>query len=204
RGELSLEDLYETMSGTPTVEKPRFGRDSWLRLEHAQGLDMLTRMVEAAELPPHQQQERFGELDREMGPRAKPRPSRMLLQVQALFMLGVFHPRQRHQASVRSLIVLVAAERYRKANGRWPESVDALVPTYLADVPLDPYDGNPVRLRRMPFGITVYCVGPDRTDDGGHIDREAKPEEPGTDIGLRLWDPDRRRQPAPTPPDEMP
>jgi hypothetical protein len=106
---------------------------------------------------------------------------------------------QRHRGSLRSVAVLVAAERYRRTKGDWPETVSDLVPAYLPAVPLDPCDGKPIRLKRTEFGITVYCVGPDRRDDGGTIDREAR-EKPGTDAGYQLWDVDKRHQPAPPPP----
>jgi hypothetical protein len=35
-------------------------------------------------------------------------------------------------------------------------------------------------------------------DNGGSLERE-RPLAPGTDLGYRLWDVDRRRQPAPAP-----
>ena len=78
-----------------------------------------------------------------------------------------------------------------------------LVPAYLGDVPLDPYDGKPVRLNRTPFGVVVYCLGPDRKDNGGRINPEA-PVAPDSDLGFRLWDVDKRRQSAPPPPEDGP
>ena len=37
----------------------------------------------------------------------------------------------------------MALERYRLANGAWPDSLAALVPKYLETVPTDPFDGKP-------------------------------------------------------------
>jgi hypothetical protein len=105
----------------------------------------------------------------------------------------------RHQARLRSAAAGLAAERYRRdRQGHWPRSVEAMVPRYMAQVPADPYDGKPLRLRLLPDGLVVYSVGPDGEDNGGKLDRE-KPDTPGTDIGFRLWDVAQRRQPtAPT------
>src|SRR5204863_6765029 len=95
--------------------------------------------------------------------------------------------------------VAVAAERYRRAKKAWPETIDALVQAgYLKQVPRDPFDGAPLRLKRQPDSLIVYSVGPDGKDDGGKIDRQ-HPTEPGTDLGFQLWDVAKRRQP-PLPP----
>ncbi len=94
---------------------------------------------------------------------------------------------QRTQAMLRSAAAALAAERYRLAEERWPDSLDALVPRYLPVVPIDPYDGRPLRMRRLADGLAVYSVGPDRTDDGGKLDQD-RPGNAGTDVGFQLWD----------------
>ncbi|HLJ10190.1 MAG TPA: hypothetical protein VKU82_03320 [Planctomycetaceae bacterium] len=62
-------------------------------------------------------------------------------------------------------LVALALERYRRANGAWPESLAALVPEFLDAVPLDPYDGNPIRFLMRGGRPVVYSVGLDRQDD---------------------------------------
>jgi hypothetical protein len=98
----------------------------------------------------------------------------------------------RSAAQMRTMIAALAAERYRKAHDRWPESLAALVPQYLKEVPLDPFDGKPLRLRRLSDGLVIYSVGLDGQDNGGTL---ANNFAPGTDIGVRLWDVKQRRQP---------
>jgi hypothetical protein len=61
----------------------------------------------------------------------------------------------------------LAVERYRLARGALPGTLRDLVPTYLADVPADPFDGKPLRYKRLERGYVVYSVGPDGNDDGG-------------------------------------
>jgi hypothetical protein len=109
---------------------------------------------------------------------------------------------QSQHARVTCGVVLVAAERFRLARHRWPATADELVPAYLAQVPRDPYYGKPILLRRVEDGLVVYSVGPDGWDDGGQLEPDVT-GAPAPDLGLRLWDVDRRRQP-PRPPAELP
>ncbi len=101
---------------------------------------------------------------------------------------------QANRARLDSAVATVAAERYRLRHGRWPASLAALVPDLLPAVPADPFDGRPLRYRRLDDGIVIYSLGPDGTDDGGSLD-DSIPFRPGTDTGSRLWDESRRRQP---------
>jgi hypothetical protein len=77
-----------------------------------------------------------------------------------------------------------------------------MTPGLLAEVPLDPYDGQPLRYRRTEDGVVVYAVGDDGVDNGGNLDRE-RPNQPGVDVGFRLWDVKHRRRP-PRPKEQAP
>jgi hypothetical protein len=99
----------------------------------------------------------------------------------------------RNQAQLRCTIALIAAERHRRDRGRLPESLAALVPKYLQQVPADPYDGQPLRFRRQEGRFIIYSIGPDRKNHGGTFDRK-NVVAPGTDLGCILWDVSRRRQ----------
>ncbi len=61
----------------------------------------------------------------------------------------------------------VAMYRYRAAHGRFPEKLDDLVPEFLFEVPQDPFDGKPLRLKQAEGGPVIYSIGPNMTDDGG-------------------------------------
>jgi hypothetical protein len=101
----------------------------------------------------------------------------------------------RTKAQLRCFILALAAERYRLQNGTWPARPEALVEAkLLTAVPLDPYDGKPVRMRRFDDRLVVYTVWEDRTDNGGVSVRYTN-EKSGTDLGFTLWYVDRRRQP---------
>jgi hypothetical protein len=161
---------------------------------HAAILQLETRIVEIAKLPTEEQGRQLQQPDlfaKEnypylaqlyLVPRVQKETSD-LYQVQAS-----------SQAALRATLAAVAAERYRRIHGTWPESLGALVPDFLAKVPLDPYDGQPLRLRHRDPGLVIYSVGPDGHDDDGNLDR-TKPKGPGTDVGTQLWEVAQRRQP---------
>jgi hypothetical protein len=104
------------------------------------------------------------------------------------------HAFRRDRAFLRCVIAALAAERYRQEKGHWPESVAELVSAGLIRTGMeDPFDGQPLRLKRSANGLVIYTVGDDRTDNGGRL----RPEHiapPGYDLGLTLWDADVRRQ----------
>jgi hypothetical protein len=105
----------------------------------------------------------------------------------------------RGQALLPAAEAGLACERFRIKHQRWPDSLAELVNAKLLDdIPLDPFDGQPLRFKRVKDGIAIYSVGYDNVDDGGVIDRK-RPLADGVDVGFHLWDPKHRRQP-PWPP----
>jgi len=67
----------------------------------------------------------------------------------------------------RVTMVALALRLYRKENGRYPENLQQLVPKFLPSVPVDPYDGKPIRYRKLEKGFKVWSVGGNRKDEGG-------------------------------------
>jgi hypothetical protein len=103
----------------------------------------------------------------------------------------------RCQADIRCAQVMLATERYRLRHHRWPAGLDDLVAEkLLKHVPIDPYDGAPLRFLRVEDGVIVYSIGPDGKDDGGKINRQ-NPNLAGSDVGYQLWDVAKRRQAPP-------
>jgi hypothetical protein len=66
-----------------------------------------------------------------------------------------------------SVSAALAVIRYQRQHGRWPDSLDDLVANYLERVPIDPYDGQPLRYRLQDEGFVIYSVGVNGVDDGG-------------------------------------
>jgi hypothetical protein len=82
-----------------------------------------------------------------------------------------------------ALLVAIAADRHRLKTGRFPSQLSELTPDYLASVPHDPFDGQPLRFRAEGNDILVYSIGRDGKDDGGQ-NSPAKSSEP--DIVVRV------------------
>jgi len=63
---------------------------------------------------------------------------------------------------------VIALKRYRLRNGDYPDHLDQLLPDYLPSVPIDWYDGLPLKYRRTEGdGFLLYSVGPNGIDEGG-------------------------------------
>jgi hypothetical protein len=164
-----------------------------LRRDHTALLRATTRMLEIARLPPH---------ERAAALRGVSKPGEMigppLTRIAVNRLMAHFDREQATQARLRSVMAALAAERYRLAHARWPDSLPAVVPEFLPSVPDDPYDGRPLRYCRTAEGVVIYSVGPDGTDDGGRLVRHES-NIAGVDIGCQLWDVNHRRQPPPPP-----
>jgi hypothetical protein len=105
----------------------------------------------------------------------------------------------RDVAQMRCAIVMVAAERYRRAEGHLPASIADLVPKYLPAVPLDPFDGKPLKMRPFPEGLIIYSLGESQTDEGGRLEAREGEKNRTVNYGYRLWDVKYRRQPPAKP-----
>ncbi len=72
------------------------------------------------------------------------------------------------QSLVRQALLACALERYRLAEGAYPDRLDALVPKYLATLPSDILSGATLKYRRNDQGgFLLYSVGWNERDDGG-------------------------------------
>jgi type II secretory pathway pseudopilin PulG len=60
----------------------------------------------------------------------------------------------------------IAIDRYRLDHGgTFPARLDALVPQYMDDVPVDPFDSHPLRFIVRNNEALIYSVGPDLKDE---------------------------------------
>ena len=156
--------------------------------QHAAILRFLTRIVEASKLPPEERRPALRVLEAEV-------PNQPFLVRMLLPAFGKMEPAfVRSSAELRCAAVMLALERYRQATGKWPDSLESLVPRWIAKVPVDPFDGKPLRYRRFDQGVIIYSVGMDEVDNGGELE---KPDgSQGADLGFRLFDPQHRRRAA--------
>ena len=161
-------------------------------------LDLITRRIETAKKPLHQQQE----FDRLFQEEVDNFPQDYEASRYLLSSIGQFSRiMQTKHANLRCLDVLLATERYQLAQGDWPNSLEDLTPRFLAKIPLDPMDGKPLRFKRVGDGFVVYSVYPDGVDRGGFLSRLDENAPKGAKCGFQLWpERDRGKPPSPRPP----
>ncbi len=97
-----------------------------------------------------------------------------LYKVQALAVMPAVGASARKFSAVQSSIdlarVACALERYRLAHGEYPETLDALAPQFIAQVPHDIIGGQSLHYKRTDDGkFLLYSVGWNEKDDGGEI-----------------------------------
>jgi hypothetical protein len=150
-------------------------------------LDYLNAYVEIGKLPVEAQLPRIGQLQSTLT------NSPLLVKLVAPPMVPPARTVCRTRAMLRCAIAALALERFRLAHGRWPDSLAALVPQYIPRVPIDPYDGAPLRFRRKTDRVVVYSVRADGQNNDGNLAGSANTS--GSSYGaFRLWDINRRRQ----------
>jgi hypothetical protein len=72
------------------------------------------------------------------------------------------------QTAADQAALACALERYRLANGQFPETLAALSPQFMDHAPHDVITGQPYKYRRTEDGqFILYSVGWDEKDDGG-------------------------------------
>ncbi|HUA37640.1 MAG TPA: hypothetical protein VMA35_04485 [Candidatus Sulfopaludibacter sp.] len=94
--------------------------------------------------------------------------------VQALMLFPALSATVRKVAAIQASIdlarVACALERYRLAHGEYPETLDALAPQFIEQLPHDIINGQPLHYRREAGGrFTLYSVGWNGKDDGGTV-----------------------------------
>lgn len=67
-------------------------------------------------------------------------------------------------------LLAIALERYRAARGAFPETLAALSPEYLPDVPKDPLTGEAIGYRKQEERYLLYSIGMNLRDDEGRPD----------------------------------
>ena len=87
---------------------------------------------------------------------------------------GAFGAEARGDAVIRMARTALALSLYRAENGSYPDYLDVLVPEYLPEIQIDPFDGKPLRYRLEGNGYILYSVDQNRIDDGGVWAKDGK------------------------------
>jgi RNA polymerase sigma factor (sigma-70 family) len=82
-------------------------------------------------------------------------------------------------ARLQGAITVAAVEAYQVESGAYPDSLEALVPEYLANPAIDPFTGTTLRYQPRANGYQLYSTGMDMADNGGTFHGY---NEPGSDL----------------------
>jgi len=139
-------------------------------------LDYWRAYIEATEFPVTQQLARFREIDREMASL-----SFLHAMVRRYWPAGVQRTVEldlRVRVHLDLARTALAVERYRLATGNVPGHLDELVPRYLEQVPIDPFDGRPIRYKHRNPGYLLYSILEDGQDNAGRTRDDVSSGEP--------------------------
>ncbi|MEN6306710.1 MAG: hypothetical protein ABFD91_03060 [Anaerohalosphaeraceae bacterium] len=92
----------------------------------------------------------------------------------------------RVRSGIDGIITVLAIERYRLAEKKLPETLEDLVPGYLPEVYVDPFDGKPLKYRQDYPGYRVWGVGEDGIDNGGQ-ERDINDKKKPYDEVVRVY-----------------
>ncbi|MCD6176013.1 MAG: hypothetical protein J7K65_09655 [Planctomycetes bacterium] len=126
-------------------------------------LDFYDQLLQAAELPPHQLPSMIEKIGREFG--AYSDFHLYLSDFRALGKVSLISLRA--LGGLRCAETALAIERYRLKYQSLPDSLEQLVPEFMAEVPREPFDGKVLRYIKHDVGYTVYTIGSDGVDNGG-------------------------------------
>jgi len=178
-------ELVEAAVGSSSPPRIVLNAQKGLGLADRSGiafLKLMDRLMQVRQLPPQQRMDAAAEVDKAR--QALPKAF-FIIHDAAPYAVAVIRSELTETARLATASCGLAVERYRLAHGALPEKLRDLVPRYIPDVPLDPFDGKPLRYRHLERGYAVYSVGLDGNDDGGTEPLPAvrgKPNTPSDDI----------------------
>lgn len=158
----------------------------WMHEDMTMYLATMQRMRELADQPYYQALPQLKQLEADFSPESG-RPSGPLTSILFPSMNPTVRTVSETEALRSCTTLAVAATRYRLAhNHQYPDAAQALIPEFLDSVPLDPFDGKPLRLKKNDdSSLTFYSIGRDMTDNGGEVESKKSDSRP-LDLGLTL------------------
>ncbi len=163
--------------------------------DHALCLGLMTKAIAVAKLPANEQANAFLEIEEELKLLRKDWWGRLRLKYSGLMIPSIVGAKAylRYKAELVTVVTAIACERFRHSRGIWPKSLDELPKEILPRIPTDPYNGEPLKLVKLPDGIAIISVGSNLFEHRG----AKAPAGPlgGDDVGWRLYDPESRGLP---------
>ena len=80
--------------------------------------------------------------------------------------------RDGYATACNGIQLVLALELYRRDRGKYPETLDGLVPTYFDTLPADPFSGEPFIYRLDENEYWLYSISHNLRDDNGNENRD--------------------------------
>ena len=156
---------------------------AWLRDDVGIYREYMQRQRDIAQQPYYQTADARKQIEEELRPDKR---RGVMISIVVPSELRAIASLARAQALRASVAVACSATRYRLDHGEYPATSNLLVPGYLDAMPVDPFDGQAMRMKKLPDGtLVIYSVGTDGKDDGGVVDSTDSKTSP-SDVGFAL------------------
>jgi len=142
------------------------------KMYHIRYLDIIQEYLDNMKLPWPDRLIAAKKMEATIGPPSIFRPFTSMISPSLTKMIEAH---ARVDAQLAAAHTAVALERYRLANNSLPDDLAQLVPTYIEKIPIDPFDGRPLRYKKLSPqpGYTIYSIGTDEHDDSGDKSSDA-------------------------------
>jgi len=124
-----------------------------MNLNSMQSLEFYDQIADVETLSPDKRKEEYRRIEKEIE-----KLPRQYMMTRILFPTveqpGLIN--LRIKAQIDSGRAALGVERFRLEEGRLPGSLEELVPKFIESVPIDPFDGKPLRYKRLVKGYTIY------------------------------------------------
>ncbi|MSR65563.1 MAG: hypothetical protein EXS18_07275 [Verrucomicrobiae bacterium] len=140
-----------------------------LQTEHLWALDYLGRVADAMRQPYPQRLKAAAEIDAQYAQETRGKMLARMYEGFGTWPKALDRVRFEGKAVAlrRIAMTALAIERWRLRKGELPQKLDDLVTEFLESIPPDPFDGLPLRYKKLTKGYVVYSVGADGIDNGG-------------------------------------
>lgn len=143
-------------------------------------LDCKTKVMQLFDKPFHIVQKQLREFDEEIE-----RQRKYIVGGYIHGPISNIHQRQsEYMARMNTLKIVCALQIYKERTGRYPETLEQLVPDIQKELPPDPFTGKDYKYRQEDGGFVVYSAGPNQKDDDGIFDTKQGCD----DISFRVSD----------------
>lgn len=159
--------------------------------DHAEMLRRMNAGVAVAKLPPHRQYDAAYALRAEHSDDVRYPITRQFVPHLDQTVMSALTAR----AALEMAAVGIASERFRQAHDLWPNDPNELVPTFLATVPVCPFEARPLRYKVTGDRLAISCRAEHPKLHQCRYDEFDDPETPGVTVGVQLWLPPSRALP---------